>query len=276
VKKITIAVLCLLCLLAPYADAEQTDSKGCQDHPLFTRMPTYWIHGCELKEFDAYAFKLGNGKTETVEGRFTKLRYYPQATAKSKPSELQIQRNYENAVRDLGGTSLHAEKSREVFRIVKDGKEIWVELATTPQGGYFMTILEREAMQQDVAINAAVFADGLRTTGHIAVYDILFDTGKTDLKPESQQAIAEIAKLLQSDPALKLHVVGHTDNVGGFDMNMTLSQGRAEAVVKDLIGTHGIGAARLHAAGVGPLAPVASNDTEDGRAKNRRVELVKQ
>lgn len=275
-KKIAIIVLCLLCLLAAAAGAEQTDARGCEDYPLFTRMPTYWIHGCDVKEFDAYVFKLGQGKTETVEGRYTRLRFYPQATATSKPSELQIQRNYENAVRDLGGTSLHAEKSREVFKIVKDDKEIWVELATSPQGGYFMTIVEREAMQQDVTVNAAALADGLRTTGHVAVYEILFDTGKTDLKPESQQAIAEIAKLLQADPALKLHVVGHTDNVGGFDMNMALSQGRAEAVVKDLVGTHGIDAARLHASGVGPLAPVAANGTEDGRAKNRRVELVQQ
>lgn len=275
-KKITIAVLCLLGLLVGGAVAEQTDSKGCQDHPLFTRMPTYWIHGCDVREFDAYVFKLGQGKTETVEGRLTKLNFYPQATATSKPSELQVQRNYENAVRDLGGTTVHAEKSREVFKIVKDGKEIWVELRTSYTGGYSLTILEREAMQQDVAINAAALADGLRTTGHVAVYEILFDTGKTDLKPESQQAIAEIAKLLQADPALKLHVVGHTDNVGGLDMNMTLSQGRAEAVVKDLVGAHGVDAARLRAAGVGPLVPVAANGTEEGRAKNRRVELVQQ
>ncbi|MGD9548520.1 MAG: OmpA family protein [Candidatus Krumholzibacteriia bacterium] len=275
-KTSALILLGLLCLAATPALAEQTDSKGCQDHPLFTRMPTYWIHGCELREFDAFVFKLGEGKTETVEGRFTKLRYYPQATAKSKPSELQIQRNYEAAVQELGGTTVHAEKSREVFRIVKDGREYWVELTTTHPGAYFLTLVEREAMKQDVTVNAEALADGLRSTGHVAVYEILFDTGKTDLKPESRQAIGEIARMLQADPALKLYVVGHTDNAGAFDMNMKLSQGRAEAVVKELAGSHAIDPARLRAAGAGPLAPVAANDTEDGRAKNRRVELVEQ
>lgn len=275
-KTSALILLGLLLLAATPALAEQTDSKGCQDHPLFTRMPTYWIHGCELREFDAFVFKLGEGKTETVEGRFTKLRYYPQATAQSKPSELQIQRNYEAAVKELGGTTVHAEKSREVFKIVKDGREYWVELTTSHTGGYFLTLVEREAMKQDVTVNAEALADGLRTTGHVAVYEILFDTGKTDLKPESKQAIGEIAKLLQADPTLKLFVVGHTDNAGAFDMNMKLSQGRAEAVVKDLTGSHAIDAARLRAAGAGPLAPVAANDTEDGRARNRRVELVEQ
>ena len=201
-KTSALILLGLLLLAATPALAEQTDSKGCQDHPLFTRMPTYWIHGCDLREFDAFVFKLGEGKTETVEGRFTKLRYYPQATAQSKPSELQIQRNYEAAVKELGGTTVHAEKSREVFKIVKDGREYWVELTTSHTGGYFLTLVEREAMKQDVTVNAEALADGLRTTGHVAVYEILFDTGKTDLKPESKQAIGEIAKLLQTDPTL--------------------------------------------------------------------------
>jgi len=88
--------------------------------------------------------------------------------------------------------------------------------------------------------------------------------------------MAEIAKLLKSDASLKVYVVGHTDNVGGLEANMKLSQGRADAVVQALVRSHGIVATRLKAYGDGPFAPVASNDTEEGRAKNRRVELVKQ
>jgi OmpA-OmpF porin, OOP family len=96
------------------------------------------------------------------------------------------------------------------------------------------------------------------------------------IKPESAAAVAEIARLLTNTASLSLHVVGHTDNVGALAQNMDLSKRRAAAVVAALTTTHKIAATRLHAEGVGPLAPVASNDSEAGRAKNRRVELVKQ
>ena len=101
-------------------------------------------------------------------------------------------------------------------------------------------------------------------------------TGKTDIKPESAAAIGEVAKMLQADAGLKVFVVGHTDTVGSVESNQKLSQGRAEAVMQALVKEHGIAAARLRAFGAGPFAPVSSNDTEDGRARNRRVDLVKQ
>lgn len=108
------------------------------------------------------------------------------------------------------------------------------------------------------------------------LYGIYFDTGKAEIKPESEPAFGEITKLLQADPKLKLYVVGHTDNVGVFDYNLKLSKDRADAVVKALTGKYEIAAARLQPFGAGPVAPVESNTTEDGRAKNRRVELVAQ
>jgi OmpA-OmpF porin, OOP family len=127
-----------------------------------------------------------------------------------------------------------------------------------------------------VTVEAAAMAKDIAATGHVALYGIYFDTDKTDLKPESTPTISEIAKLLKQDPKLTMYVVGHTDNVGGYEYNMGLSERRAAAVVKELTGKHGIQAARLKAAGAGPLAPVAPNDNDPGRAKNRRVELVKQ
>ena len=137
-------------------------------------------------------------------------------------------------------------------------------------------IVEKQAMAQDVAASAATLASGLQASGHVAVQGIFFDTGKVELKPESAQAIGEVAKLLQQQPGLKLHVVGHTDSVGAVDANLKLSQGRAEAVLQSLVRGHGVAAERLHPFGNGPFAPVSSNDTEEGRARNRRVELVKQ
>jgi OOP family OmpA-OmpF porin len=127
-----------------------------------------------------------------------------------------------------------------------------------------------------VTVDAAAMAKEVAATGRVALYGIYFDTNKTDIKPESAPAIDEIAKFLKQDPKAIVYVVGHTDNVGGYEHNMGLSLRRAEAVVKELTTRHAIPATRLKAAGTGPLAPMAPNETEEGRAKNRRVELVKQ
>ena len=141
---------------------------------------------------------------------------------------------------------------------------------------YKLAIVEKGIMKQEVVANAEAMGNDINTTGHVSIYGIYFDTGKSEIKPESDAAISEIAKLIKNDGALKLYVVGHTDNVGSFDSNMKLSKDRAEAVAKVLSGKHGIDAARLKPYGVASLAPVTSNATEDGKAKNRRVELVKQ
>ena len=276
-KKISkIVMTMLLLLLAANLYAAQNDDPKCKDHPLFTRMPGSYIYNCDHKQFDGRDFVMGKGKTIHVEGELWRLTYYPFNDLKTKPSELQIRRNFENAIQKQGGTLVGtATNNKNIFKLVKDGKEIWVELWAEFTGKYGFTIIQKEEMTQDVVANAEVFSNDIRATGHAAVYGIYFDTGKSNIKPESSQAIAEIAKLLKSDLGLKIHVVGHTDNVGSVDSNIKLSQSRAEAVVQALR-NNGITPARLKAFGCGQFAPVMSNDTEDGRAKNRRVELVKQ
>jgi len=102
----------------------------------------------------------------------------------------------------------------------------------------------------------------------------MLHTNKDAVKAESQPTLAEIAKLLKSNPSLRLHVVGHTDNQGKSDYNLDLSRRRAASVVAELTGKQGIAANRLDSFGCGMYSPVASNDAEEGRAKNRRVELV--
>jgi len=159
--------------------------------------------------------------------------------------------------------------------IQKEGRETWIHVKATDTS-YELTIVEREEMKQEVVANAEAMGNDIDTTGHVAVYGIYFDTGKSEIKPESDAAISEIAKLLKGNPNLKVNVVGHTDNVGERDYNMKLSKARAESVAKELISKYGIASGRLAAYGVGPLAPVAANKTEEGRAKNRRVELVEQ
>jgi OmpA-OmpF porin, OOP family len=126
-----------------------------------------------------------------------------------------------------------------------------------------------------VTIDAAVMARELAANGRIALYEIYFGFGSADLTPASDTALREIAALLRKDATLQLFVVGHTDNVGTFQTNLDLSRRRAAAVVRALSTAHGAESNRLQAEGVGMLAPLAANDTDAGRARNRRVELVR-
>lgn len=145
------------------------------------------------------------------------------------------------------------------------------------RSGTYLAIVETKPIDTgNVRVNAAALASDISTTGHAAIYGIYFDTGKSEVKPESDTTLEEIAKLLASNPQLKLLVVGHTDNVGTLAANMALSKQRADAVVTALTARYRVAAARLQSGGAGPLAPVATNHTDDGRAKNRRVELVEQ
>jgi len=130
-------------------------------------------------------------------------------------------------------------------------------------------------MQQEVTADASALADEINKSGHVAVYGIHFDTGKSDILPDSESTLNEIVKLTQQLPDLKLRVEGHTDNQGNAASNQTLSDKRAQSVVAWLTG-HGVAASRLTAKGFGQTKPVADNANDDGRAKNRRVELVKQ
>jgi outer membrane protein OmpA-like peptidoglycan-associated protein len=129
--------------------------------------------------------------------------------------------------------------------------------------------------QKMVTVKADDMARAIDASGRVALYGIYFDFDKADVKPESGATLDEIASLLKGQPGLSVLVVGHTDNQGGFDYNVDLSKRRAEAVVDVLVNTHKIELQRLRAAGVGMMAPAASNESEGGRGRNRRVELVK-
>jgi len=125
-----------------------------------------------------------------------------------------------------------------------------------------------------VTVTSGEMSAEINKNGRIALYGILFDTAKADVKPESKDSLAEIAKLMKADPKLRLMVVGHTDTQGLFEPNRDLSTRRAKAVVLALTTQYGVDATRLQSFGASFAAPVASNASEAGRAKNRRVELV--
>jgi outer membrane protein OmpA-like peptidoglycan-associated protein len=242
-------------------------------------MPGYYIAEYQETPFDSFPFKVTEGGKQTekpVEGHRYDFRYNLKENA-TMPGQLQVVRNYQNAARSAGGQVLFDDGETTTFRLAKGGKEVWFSVGVANQpSGLFTTvvIVEKQAMQQDVTLDAKALAGGIGEAGSVAVYGIYFDTGKSELKPESGPALIEIGKLLQQNPALQLYVVGHTDMVADVATNVKLSQARAQAVVNALVTQQGIAGARLIAYGAGPYAPVASNKTEEGRAKNRRVELV--
>jgi OOP family OmpA-OmpF porin len=265
-------ILAPISLAAP--QAKVPDAAGCTDNPLFTRMQNMRIVTCKAIDFDRFAFKTGRGTESPVEGKRFDIKYQTDAGTVA-PGPLAIIRNYQQAIAKIGGSVQYEDQRFTTLKVSKDDKEVWVQVDTAWGRGYLLTIVEKQAMVQEVVASADLFQSGLKASGHVEVPGIYFDTGKSELKPESDAALAEVAKLLKADPTLKVYVVGHTDNVASLDLNAKLSQARAEAVVQALVARQGIAADRLIGRGVGPFAPVASNVSEEGRAKNRRVELVK-
>jgi len=259
----------------------QTDVAGSKDYPGINRLPGYYISDYKETPFDAYTYKVLQAHTQQeqfVEGRKLEVRY-DRPDSVTPPSQLQIIRNYQNAVKAIGGQVLweSADHDQTTLRFTKNGKEVWFEVtgANIPSGAFVqLIVIEKQAMQQEIVLDAQGIAVGLGAAGSVAINGINFDTGKSDLKPESMAAIAEIAKLLKANPALCLYVVGHTDMVADVIANLKLSQARAQAVVNALVNLQGIASTRLTAFGNGPYAPIATNKTEAGRTKNRRVELV--
>jgi outer membrane protein OmpA-like peptidoglycan-associated protein len=256
--------------------AAEKDRQGSKDHPLLTRMPDFYINDYSEKDFDKQEFTVQNGKKVSVEGHKYYIQYDLNQGAKG-PGDLKVVRNIQNALTKIGGKVLFEGERpwQSTVKLEKGGKETWVAVRAYPTL-YRLTIVEREVMKQEVEANAEAMGNDINMTGHVSIYGIYFDTGKAEIKPESDAAIAEIAKLLKNDNALKVYVVGHTDNVGSFDANMKLSKDRADAVTNSLVSKHGIASSRLKSYGVSSLNPIASNKTEEGKAKNRRVELVEQ
>lgn len=250
----------------------QTDAEGCKDHPLFTRMPNYYIYDCQATDFDSHEFYLDDeGNLTTVEGAKTNI-IYSLVEGKPFPSALQILRNFINAAQKIGGKLIYQDRWNAYIKIAREGNEFWVDVRAYDEGaGYSLTIIEKKAMVQDVTANEIL--DALNSQGFIAL-DIRFDTGQATIKEESKPLIDQIAAALRDDAGLKVSVEGHTDNTGTPEGNKTLSMKRAEAVVAALVQA-GIAAGRLNAVGWGQEKPVADNRTEEGRAKNRRVEVVK-
>src|SRR5262245_13974977 len=270
------------CLMAANASAGE-DVAGAKDHPLLTRYPDSFITEY-TKNYDATEFSVGprgaEPKKQTVEGDTTTIRYFYE-NAEKQPSPLQLIRNYQNAVKQIGGAVVYERLPKEgdggetTLQVTTGGKDVWIKVLPdifgAPTQSYQLVITEVASMAQVVSANELLRE--LNKNGYVALY-INFDTGKADLKQDGVATVQEIATLLKSHPTLRLSVEGHTDNVGDAAANKKLSEARAKSVTSAIVAS-GIDAARLSASGFGQEKPVADNRNEEGRARNRRVELVK-
>lgn len=254
---------------------EAQDIEGSKDHPLFNRMPGYKIDGYEEKDFGVYdKFKNSDGKVTTVEGHYYYISYYIIKGEKAA-SDDEVIRNFINAVTKIGGNVIHEKKDDVYLNLVKENKETWVRVRTKNRGeGYQLWIIEKNLMEQNIIADPKAMGDDIERTHRVAVYGIYFDTDSYTIKPESEPTLKAIAELLKTKSSLDVYIVGHTDYTGNLDYNMKLSENRAQAVVDALVKDYGISVKRLIGKGVGPLSPVSTNKTDEGKQLNRRVELV--
>lgn len=164
-------------------------------------------------------------------------------------------------------------------RLRRPEGDVFVQVFTYPTMAKFgsyarVRVVETRPMEAGlVTVDADAMKEDLARTGRVAIYGVTFDTDSATIKPESNATLDEMAKLLKGGGAMSVFIVGHTDSTGSFDHNLDLSRRRAAAVVKALA-ARGIAGSRLAAHGVGPLSPVDTNQTDEGRARNRRVEMV--
>jgi len=263
--------LCLAAVAVPVCSAQQHDADGCKDSPIVTRFPGSVIASCKELDDNTFDFTMTKpAPPKRIEGKFLEVDYHYPVTA-SKP---QVLRNIHTAIKNAGYVFDYDSGDYGDFT-VHMGKT-WIFFQINSGNSYQETFVTETALTQDVVANAAEMSTGINSTGHTVVNGILFDTGKADVKAESAAALDEVVKLLQQNASIKLYVVGHTDNVGGLAANLDLSKRRAAAVVQAIVAKYPAAGARLASFGDGPYAPISSNDSEDGRALNRRVELVKQ
>ena len=278
-----------------------------QDHPMVNRYPGTTIDHYDYKEFEEAQLLLSKpyekdnewvaDKVLPVEGKVTYIHYSMPKTV----SALQVFRNYQSALAKGGFKELFVcnrpctTENLSTFKDLLKARDLYLNYATDNQylaaqngnlyvsmfvndGGVWLFVIEQGEMATDKikVVGNSPIADALNKAGRVDVYGLTFDTGKSTLKPSSKTTLDELAKILTENPQMHLDVIGHTDNVGTLESNMKLSQARSDVVVATLVGDYGINPSRLNPSGKGQTQPIASNDTEKGKATNRRVEFVMQ
>ncbi|MFZ5586890.1 MAG: OmpA family protein [Thermodesulfobacteriota bacterium] len=274
-KKFALAVT-LLALGVCAALAGQGDVTNAQDPAQFPRLPGYVIseHQSGLQSQD---FFVAPDQKTRLAGRRTFLRYELMAGARPAAAE-RVLAHYAGLVQGLGGRTVFEGETAEslsqgTYQAPGPGGEMWLRVEPSLDGsGYDLVLLEPGQAAPEAT--EAEMLNALRADGRLALY-LDFDSGRAELKPEFQPVLDLVAALLRDNPGLRLSVEAHTDDRGGAEENRRLSLARAQAVVAALVRA-GVEPGRLDAKGWGQARPLTANDTSEGRAQNRRVELVRQ
>jgi OmpA-OmpF porin, OOP family len=261
------------------------------------------IKPIHISDFDKEYFAV-NGKLIPQEGKSCKVSIECANRDKVRFNSLIVEKSYEKAILALGGVQVNkvpipkSELTRvgdaeliakhfgyslnynllndtKTFIIRTKDKEVWIQFTLMNDESGSITFLEKGSLKTENV--SKISADGMKKDIEAkgkAVLSINFDTNKSTLKPDGQEVVNEISALLKANPTLKLSIEGHTDDVGNAESNRKLSIERAQTVVNYLVAI-GIPKANLKANGFGASKPMVPNTSEENRAKNRRVELVK-
>jgi OOP family OmpA-OmpF porin len=245
------------------------------------------------------AYVIAGANLRQVEGRIT---FRTVRNEKTGLSALGLLRNYTKVIKAMGGVKVNTilptykwlvEKNivdndkmlkrahlpldgweeHDVYLIRTTQGNVWITLSQRDEYTEFLVIKEQEMEQTVAMLTADNMANALKQDGHVPLY-LSFDTNRDVIRQESLAAVNEIVKLLRAQPTLRLQIEGHTDNIGDKNHNQSLSLARAQSVMRALTGQK-IDSSRLSAVGLGASKPVKDNTSEEGRAKNRRVELVR-
>ncbi|WP_118974824.1 OmpA family protein [Taibaiella koreensis] len=256
---------------------EQSVAQNGNDcKPLFSALADHALKECEHKEFqELEIYPKAGAKAEVRKGVYEKVAYAFSGDFNKRPAAAQIYQNYVNAITKAGGEITANNSNGVCGKLKKNGDTYWIKIYTDGSSWYWYESLKEASLRQDVVPTADEIKMALKDDGKAVFYGIYFDTDKATLKPESAPTLEAIAAFLKANPSANIFVVGHTDNSGSFEHNLALSKDRAGAVIGELVAKHGVNKNQLAAQGVASLAPIASNDAEAGKARNRRVEIVK-
>jgi outer membrane protein OmpA-like peptidoglycan-associated protein len=253
-----------------------TAAHGPKDHPVIKPIPGFVLDDSKSENFSSYTFRIEEKDQwieKSVKGKYWFI-YYEYQKEDKEYSKLEIIENYKQAAQEKGGKILSENDTKLDFTVPKsDGGTIWAHLHTWPNS-YELYIIEEKGFAKKLFFGADEMKKQLDSAGRVAIYGIYFDFDKSNLKSGSEKMLIEIVKLMKNHPSLRIEIQGHTDSTGTKEYNLKLSDRRARTVKSFLI-LYGIDPARMTTGGYGLSQPLASNETEEGRALNRRVELKK-
>ena len=275
-RSVLIASLALVAVPV-FAQEPGVDADECKPSPLLTRMTGCGIYDCSKKDFDSFDVVINKaGEAKSLEGAID----HSKLACPASTSHLQLVRNAEAALKKAGYTIVfsgrHDTHDGPAVTAQKGAQWIMVQTGSFNEFPiYELTGVLVKEMAQEMTASAQAMSDAIAKSGRLDVYGITFATGQATITPASDQVLSDVLAMLTANADWRLRIEGHTDNVGDKAANLKLSNARAAAVAAWLSGK-GIDAGRLSVAGLGDTQPVAPNTSEDGRARNRRVVLVKQ